>query len=1627
MTSSALYWLQSGTGRIQKQKQYLFLLLALLALPNVVRATDCLVSPTLPCTFTLTEPFNGANWPTQPIDFRYDGGFALVKNAKMVNGGGTEIPFQWVSSCWDPTAILGCIEIQDALPAGGTQSYTLEAGPASASVTNPVVVNGTIPCYSGGATCIQISNGLTGIQVPTVTSNGSSALYRLAPIQACGLPGGGWTCAIGNSGNPNLIYAEATAGMIPGYDNGHGTDPLHTPISTATGYSTKFLEYGPLKTVLQLSYTFNRPDYFLSTSVYKFNYPTTCTPANGTYPTGYVSFADFDPPAGGTILFNRAGFCSVGTGSAPLDTAHYYTATKISGVPHAYSLTTVVGGVVTPVTITGTVTGAPLAAFIVDSATGCSNGCQNSSAGHLTVTLTLYANAKSFQITEDSDMQHAEFYPFYNEINPDTARFRNSTGLSSGLYSSTDPRCGYSTPRTVTTVGTGATTATITVSSGFANGKQVLLTGVGSGSYLPNGIYYMQTTSPYSSTTPGVWTSYNGTTFSGATSAPGSYAGGGLAKVAAISQNSPVYDNGFDFPWLYGDTGFAEADPTYSNYTVSPYQYPFTGCSVVGGHLTSMPNLIVDYEPSDYANVSAWTSYQSTGLNSSPVLGLYTGDSSLMLNSRPATMPGLYVAASGFVSGWGRTTAIQDMNLINFQFPTVDNYGARKSWAIYADTVSNLPAFSSSTHPPIQDDQNKYTGVNLSHVYAYHGSSTSAPAGGWKWLYMANSNATNAGQEMTCLIARVQSNSNCAGLFPDGRVATPASGSSNAYYNILYNSATDNTSRAILNMWQSELMSGSSAVGTAINASGCPTTMSNVGTLLSEGDNHLDNRYSYYQIAVYLDPCFPFWNAVLMDSNSTSLQRSQMATEAGTFGGIMWDNSWFPIDNYSGDGYGLANQYTQYIQDRANIVYQYGVNGANSLLASKSSTAISSTAAQLQSSIGCQGAVIAGTHYMQAYNTVLIPNAEITALQGLTSFANQCQYNQGYPEWFLATTTPPDPRYYNLRKKFADGDTTSEEGDAFPGMLAAALYGTNATQAGWMSWLWHQYGSSNFQYINDIVTGLLQIDETIPQVTPSLTSQQIDGDFAVQRVGTQGGDQETVLWFINGGNAATQPIYYSLQGHRHYDDGNVTIFALGAPLSMDWGANLYYPATPDRFDHSSVTFDGEIPSGGCSAGSGCTWSSNGPKFTANGVELLNSPTVTAFQAFGSSTQSAANFTYGTNLTGGDGTVWTRTVRTMAPDASYPIIYVKDTFTGGSGGYKTLTWNLEATGAVGTPSGSKMPTTSFSIGCNVTPGVVWPSANDTSGLAPYSLANGLQQFSFTGFTWPQYAGRNLKWNLYERPTSGNAQWLIGNWGHSCGGSGYEVSEFQTANASASWFNIGGGNYCVTGNTAPFCDWQHILRVHDNGPFETVITPTIASGTQPLVSYGNGVYTATFGSDESLIWNDSYSAFTNGMAQILTTYNGSTQSAFGMTASGGPQEIANNGAGTVTWTIEDVNPATRSLKLPPGVWYPSVPVQQSAGVYTYYHGGGAEPSPAIIIFTQTPVTLRSVPLNYSPPLGAVQVRVKFGSSTNYAAIAACNPLCSIVMESPVGTWPEQHDFLDSNGNVIASSQVRSVVVQ
>ena len=179
-----------------------------------------------------------------------------------------------------------------------------------------------------------------------------------------------------------------------------------------------------------------------------------------------------------------------------------------------------------------------------------------------------------------------------------------------------------------------------------------------------------------------------------------------------------------------------------------------------------------------------------------------------------------------------------------------------------------------------------------------------------------------------------------------------------------------------------------------------------------------------------------------------------------------------------------------------------------------------------------------------------------------------------------------------------------------------------------------------------------------------------------------------------------------------------------------------------------------------------------------------------------------------------------------------------------------------------------------------------------------------------------------------------QFFIGNWGHGCQSS-TEAAEYQQANG------------------APFAESQHILRLHDNGPLTTILMPwgktakptrTVTEqpcGTQVVQTTGSGVETTCF--------SGSMAQYSNGTtSSILTVYDASTQSAFGITASGGPQEVA-VGPRQIVWTLSGIAAGIRSVTLPAG-WSPVQPVAQSGNTFTVAFPGGAQTAPVSIVFTQ-----------------------------------------------------------------------------
>jgi hypothetical protein len=805
--------------------------------------------------------------------------------------------------------------------------------------------------------------------------------------------------------------------------------------------------------------------------------------------------------------------------------------------------------------------------------------------------------------------------------------------------------------------------------------------------------------------------------------------------------------------------------------------------------------------------------------------------------------------------------------------PTPCAAAVHRNWGIFVSTKADLlnPV---NAHQPIADEQNMLTGINLSHLYTYR-LEYPDPPGGWQWLYLPASTAN-----------QIQS------WVENG---TSVCGTPTCYATLLKGSEGSVAGNALVGMWQGN---SAAAVQTALN------TANNLASWLmgglTVGDNKFDQSLGYYGLGLQTSPETVVLNAILMNANATAAQKTLAKAELALFGSIFWDDDWFPIDNPSGESLGLANQVQQYLEYRAQSAF---ADPSQPFLSQQLAAAATYSFNDFDAYFSPTGAAAGSTHYQSAFFEPLILNYMNPATQGLLSMSDP-QW-AAYANWELSIQTPPEPRFGNVRKGYSNGDGNTEA-DVRTGLLATALNPVNPSLASNLMWAWQQ--SNDYQLTEDsqFVTTLAVIDQSIPGVAPQLASTNIPGYHSVERFNF-GTPQETALWFINGG-------FYQVGGHRHYDDGQVSIYADSAPLAIDFNANLYSPETPGRFMHNSIVYDSELPH---------LWSADDAGLS-DVTTLLRNPTNTEFASFGASTHASATFT------SGDGTVWTRTVRTMNFDPVYPVIYVTDRFAGPSAGAgKTLTWNMMATGAVATPSGQVTPVTRFSTGCQSTAGAL-PSNGNVFGLT-----GGLEQFTFTGIAWPKHAAGGINWDLFTLQNDATGQFFIGNWGHGCQSS-RESGEFQKANGVS------------------FSETQHILRVHDNGPLTTILMPwpktakptrTVtaqACGTQIVQTTGSGTETTCF--------NDSAAQYTNGTtSSILSVYDGSTQSAFGVTAKGGPQEIA-IGAGQIVWTASGVATGTRTVTLPAG-WSTGDPqVTQNGSTFTVQYPGGLQTAPVAVVFTQ-----------------------------------------------------------------------------
>ena len=184
---------------------------------------------------------------------------------------------------------------------------------------------------------------------------------------------------------------------------------------------------------------------------------------------------------------------------------------------------------------------------------------------------------------------------------------------------------------------------------------------------------------------------------------------------------------------------------------------------------------------------------------------------------------------------------------------------------------------------------------------------------------------------------------------------------------------------------------------------------------------------------------------------------------------------------------------------------------------------------------------------------------------------------------------------------------------------------------------------------------------------------------------------------------------------------------------------------------------------------------------------------------------------------------------------------------------------------------------------------------------------------------QHPTGGIDWDVY---TIGNEsqQAVIGNWGHSWNPIG-EQAQFVAAN--------GGRTYS---------ERQHVLRVHGNNSFWTIILPynkgqrpANLSVTQDPTTKDAVITRAS----QTIRANEHYYTYTDGTKKILTSFDNASVSGNGMTISGGAMEIAVSGT-TATLTFSGAA-GTRSFTLPGTGWIAANGVQGSGSSFTYNYAG------------------------------------------------------------------------------------------
>lgn len=511
-------------------------------------------------------------------------------------------------------------------------------------------------------------------------------------------------------------------------------------------------------------------------------------------------------------------------------------------------------------------------------------------------------------------------------------------------------------------------------------------------------------------------------------------------------------------------------------------------------------------------------------------------------------------------------------------------------------------------------------------------------------------------------------------------------------------------------------------------------------------------RYHYW-IGGLTAQRYGIWiDQLLAEPGLTAEQRTALKAAAVLFANLVWDDDHAPISSDEhGLNLGTENMPLQHWGYRR---FYALFLGRHPTMRDRVPLVVEGLRAAVEQQINDHGAHIGCPHYIGASILPTLNNLlQIKQLGARDPFADWPRLAR-FAEFFLNLTTPPEPRVGCRRCFIALGDSGVSPSEIH-GVLGTGFRDANPVLSARLLGLWRAAGKPHSFFFGSTV---FMIDDRLPAADPGLGDADFPGYYSVLRHGW-GTPNETAVWVVNGEH---------YRDHRHQDRGASVIYALGAPVSVQWSA-IYTPRTASAYLHSLVVPESVL---------GHPWDRNGVPLAA-----ADNPWQRATcEHFGSSPQLAVVVSRMESA----GLLWRRRIEVERSEPSRPLILIRDTFDGSRAAEpKIASFNLMATGTVQTPLGEVMPPSHTHPVAGPNPEL--PPAELPSATPPIELPAGLHRFGFTGRF-------DVDFDVYiwaEQPV----QTLLGNWAVTAWGP--HVTEPE--------------------------ERQHILRVRGTGPFTTLIMP------------------------------------------------------------------------------------------------------------------------------------------------------------------------------------------------------------